>query len=99
MPKMMIKFDDLRRYCENHHCGSVPLEYIKQMRTVEAEPVRHGRWILERMPDGTPYCLHCSECDLDFAVMYTVVATDYCPDCGAKMETDRIFEREVCEDG
>lgn len=61
--------------------------------------VRHGRWILEREPDGTPYRLHCSECDPDFAVMYNVVATDYCPDCGAKMETDRIFEREVREDG
>lgn len=51
MSEMMIKFDDLRRYCENHHCGSVPLEYIKQMRTVEAEPVRHWIPCSERLPE------------------------------------------------
>ena len=34
MPEIMVRFDDLRRYCEKHHCGSVPLEYIKQMPTI-----------------------------------------------------------------
>ena len=34
MAEIMVRFDDLRRYCENRHCGSVPLEYIKQMRTI-----------------------------------------------------------------
>ena len=66
----------------------------QDLPTIEIEPVRHGRWILERKPDGTPYCLHCSECDPDFAVMYNGVATDYCPDCGVKMETDRVYERD-----
>ena len=69
-------------------------ELIAKQPTVEAEPVRHGRWILERKPDGTPYCLHCSECDPDFVVICNRGATDYCPDCGAKMETDRVYERD-----
>lgn len=34
MAEIMVRFDDLRRYCENRHCGSVPLEYIKQMPTI-----------------------------------------------------------------
>lgn len=67
---------------------------VDRQPTIEAEPVRHGRWILERNPDGTPYCLHCSECDPDFSVIYNGVATDYCPDCGVKMETDRVYERD-----
>lgn len=68
-------------------------EAIKELPTVNSER-QYGRWILERKPDGTPYCLHCSKCDPDFAVIYNGVATDYCPDCGAKMETDRVYERD-----
>lgn len=68
-------------------------------KIIDAQPTinpeqRCGRWILERKPDGTPYCLHCSECDPDFAVIYNQVATEYCPDCGAKMETDSVYERD-----
>lgn len=73
-------------------------DLIVEQPTIEAEPVRHGRWILERRPDGTPYCLHCSECDPDFAVIYNQVATGYCPDCGAKMENDRVYERDDYDD-
>lgn len=46
MAEIMVRYDDLRRYCENHHCGSVPLEYIKQMQTIEtkitAQPKSNG---------------------------------------------------------
>lgn len=70
-------------------------EWLIELKQRRKQPeVRHGRWILERTPDGTPYCLHCSECDPDFAVMYNRVATDYCPDCGAEMETDMVYERD-----
>lgn len=37
MADIMVRYDDFRRYCENRHCGSVPLEYIKQMPTVKVE--------------------------------------------------------------
>lgn len=43
MAELMVRYDDLRRYCEKRHCGSVPLEYIKQMMTIEAVPV--NRWV------------------------------------------------------
>lgn len=86
--------DDYGSCSKSGHDLREMLDELEALPTIEADPVRHGRWILEREPDGTPYCLHCSECDPDFAVMYNVVATNYCPDCGAKMETDRIYERD-----
>ena len=53
---------------------------------VDVAPVMHGRWILEREPNGKPYCFHCSVCDSDFQRIGIVVASDYCPNCGAKMD-------------
>lgn len=55
------------------------------VENIDAEPVRHGHWILEREPNGKPYCFHCSVCDYDFHHIGIKSATDYCPNCGAKM--------------
>ena len=52
----------------------------------DVEPVRHGCWILEKEPDGSPYCFHCSVCDGDFHYIGIKTAYDYCPNCGAKMD-------------
>ncbi|MDD6490279.1 MAG: hypothetical protein PUG48_10835, partial [Clostridia bacterium] len=49
---------------------------------------KHGKWILEREPDGKPYCFHCSICDSDFRYIGIKTAFDFCPNCGAKMETE-----------
>lgn len=57
--------------------------------SADVAPVRHGRWILEREPDGKPYCFHCSVCDDDFHYIGIVTASDYCPNCGAKMDGDK----------
>lgn len=90
MAEFMIRFDDLRRYCEKRHVGSVPIEYIKQMKTIEAEPVRHGRWIpieYDSYADGAPVWdkYVCSECGHEH-VGEEDTLTDYCPKCGAKMD-------------
>lgn len=92
MPEIMVRFDDLRIYCEKRHVGSVPLEYIKQMKTIEAEPVRHGQWI----EDHTD--LICSVCkwkysdELPFMSNHGLdsmtEAFARCPHCGAKMYAD-----------
>lgn len=65
---------------------------IKSLPAADVAEVRHGRWILEREPDGTPYCFHCSVCDNDFHHIGIMTATDYCPNCGALMKED---EHEV----
>lgn len=58
----------------------------KETPTIEAEPVKHGKWLLEREPDGNPNGFHCSVCDGDFHNVGIRVAYDYCPFCGARMD-------------
>lgn len=55
----------------------------------------HGRWILEREPNGKPYCFHCSVCDSDYHCIGIVVASDYCPNCGAKMDGRVVASRWI----
>ena len=46
--------------------------------TVDAEPVRHGRWL----KNGDRYC----ECSVCHHEGNTSGADNYCPNCGAKMD-------------
>ena len=58
-------------------------EIIDDAPTIEAEPVRRGKWTTHRTltHDGEWYC---SACDYEPTVFEN---TPYCPNCGAKMET------------
>lgn len=96
MAEIMVRFNDLRLYCEKRHCESVPIEYIKQMPTIEAEPVRHGHWIecdykymehgiIETVPKAG-FC--CSECRAAFQKK-NMTYKQYCAACGAKMDGRR----------
>lgn len=54
---------------------------IKQEPTVDAMPVVHGHWIVgEMQPHMT-----CSVCEHWFSLYQP---TNYCPNCGAKMDGD-----------
>jgi hypothetical protein len=89
MADIMVRYDDLRRYCEKRHCGSVPLEYIKQMPTIEAEPVRRGEWI--QIGGKT---MKCSVCGWYQSAKRTETvksgcfakAYHFCTACGARMD-------------
>lgn len=90
MAEIMVRYDDLRRYCEKRQCGSVPLEYIKQMQTIEAETVRHGRWIpteYDSYAGSDPVWdkYECSECGHEHNGEEDTL-TAFCPDCGARMD-------------
>ena len=61
--------------------------------TIEAEPVRHGRWIVTKEyndvidMDVVKYaCSACGEYRLSATTLSQ--ATNYCPNCGAKMDGD-----------
>lgn len=43
----------------------------------DVAPVLHGRWILEREPNGKPYCFHCSVCDSDYHYIGIMAVSDY----------------------
>ena len=63
----------------------VPAEFIEEAPTIEAEPVKRGKWT--RKDDRDPYGLgavfwyECSNCG---GIAYYECL--YCPNCGAKME-------------
>ena len=48
---------------------------LEEATTVDAEPVRHGHWVVDE--DGN---IKCSECG------HYGVGDDYCERCGAKMD-------------
>lgn len=54
---------------------------IQTAPTVDAKPVRHGKWIRYRDLNGIKRC-KCSEC----IVSYGNMDTPYCPNCGAIMD-------------
>ena len=58
---------------------------IDNAPTIDAVPVRHGRWTHERLPStsgGSYSVIRCSECLSQFPLF----ETKYCPNCGAKMD-------------
>lgn len=61
----------------------VKMEDIDNAPTIEAEPVRHGRWLY----DSCEMEFFCSVCSREAPVgMTTYHITNYCPNCGAKMD-------------
>ena len=76
-----------QRYTEGwNDCMMRVKSMVSKAPTADVAPVVHGRWILEREPNGKPYCFHCSVCDSDYHCIGIVVASDYCPNCGAMMD-------------
>ena len=71
-------------------CDTVMRAEINAMPTVDAEPVRHGKWIPEAYDDM--FCC-CSECGThEYKETIEVLHYDYCPYCGAKMDAEREEE-------
>ena len=61
-------------------------QYVTLMSAADVAEVKHGKWLLETQPNGKPYCYHCSVCDDDFHYIGITMVSDYCPNCGAKMD-------------
>lgn len=69
----------------------------KDAPTVDAEPVKHGRWILDGIIKNYPkqdvnkyYLLICSECGCMHRTRRCesggFINADFCPKCGARMD-------------
>lgn len=80
----LIDADELR-----DRVGYIEYEYghineeIDKMPTIEAEPIRHGKWIESEKSD---FNWECSECGYGL----TDNKLTYCYDCGAKMDLDEV---------
>ena len=74
--------------CREHGCGMMSV--IDKQTTIEAEPVKHGRWIDSC---GHPLAMQlalnsgkCSECGLYSGLWAINQPYKYCPFCGARMD-------------
>ena len=71
-------------------------KWIENAPTVEAEPVRHGKWIIRYNPGTEWYRITCSVCDEDVTSTAPCIGFfpnvkvlwDYCPNCGCRMDKD-----------
>lgn len=87
--KAIPPFDDV---IGSIRCGvRLARNIVEDEPTVDAVPVRHGKWIHEVR--YTIDSLHsyqqyrCSECDMTY-----ITNTKYCPNCGARMDAERKEE-------
>lgn len=67
------------RYAEN--CKPITDRIIDSIPAANVEPVRHGRWIATH----DEFC-SCSLCKYPVHVAWS--RTNYCPNCGAKMDEE-----------
>ena len=74
------------------------LEVVSTMPTVNAEPVRHGRWTWD---DEGYYCSECLCHAYGNALECLDGTYQYCPFCGAKMDesNEQLDERGEDEQG
>ena len=67
---------------------------ITSASTVEAQPVKHGRWMNRNgHPVSTAlscYSAKCSECELYSGMQYINKPYNYCPYCGTRMDLKEI---------
>lgn len=81
--------------------GKAAIAEVSECPTIEAEPVRHGRWVVDDL--GRTHCSGCGE-RLPFMHCYSddpccdydeewdeewdeeIPESRYCPNCGAKMD-------------
>ena len=60
---------------------------IEKQPTIDAEPVRHGKWLFIRMHEDGNGAYECSLCHMGER-HFPQVKVNYCWNCGAKMESE-----------
>ena len=65
-------------------------QYVHMQPTIDAEPVVHGEWVTTRtiIHDGELHCSLCRQEALAECGRHTYIKSNYCPNCGAKMEVE-----------
>lgn len=71
--------------CDKNYCGRTSCA-IWTAKSEDVSPVVHGTWLLRHIGHG-----HYWECSICHATpIYVTNNTNYCPNCGAKMDDDHI---------
>ena len=77
---LCVNMDSGEQFDKATHCVDV-------MPTVDAVPVRHGKWKLIRMEDNGDGFYTCSNCDRG-DIHSPLVNVPYCWYCGARMDEE-----------
>lgn len=86
---------------EKHECtrcdnieGDPRAHFYEDCPLPDAEPVVHGHWLKNVLFYGTHTCSNCGKDPNHFecATGYVEILSDYCPNCGAKMDGCRNEE-------
>lgn len=91
----LIDADELMELYDGCDGLSVPIAVVRQniedAPTIDAEPVRHGHWIMKKTTADAPYtvCSHCNTSvkynDEYGMVVMNLKGANYCPNCGSDM--------------
>ena len=72
-------------HCDFPYLSETTLEeLIDEAPTIDAEPVKHGKWIGYAGTIGN----ECSVCGKWIDVLQGTVEMNYCPNCGARMDRE-----------
>ena len=99
--KFPIRLDhyDKEHGNENYVYGvEAVLEYAQHLPIIDADPVKHGRWIYSDTIGGMRYyrCTNCSEQERDCIVNENEIKWyNFCPNCGAKMMDEKSDTDEI----
>lgn len=63
-------------------------EFLQSRHTIDAEPVRHGRWIQSKTVPSYHHCSCCKRAHNMPMSCNVYVLPYYCMDCGAKMDLE-----------
>lgn len=77
-----------QEYDEPYLVSAVPEEVIRSLPPADVAPVRHGQWIFkcDDQPISNDKVYGCSLCDDKNRRYYEWQLSNYCPNCGAKMD-------------
>lgn len=91
MLKFLIKQNGCHGWKESHYSAEWVYSWLESQDEVEAEPVKHGRWV---RPEGFYWRPECSECGYYGSVLdEPIIPFNYCPNCGAKMDGEDNAEK------
>lgn len=90
MTKRLIDADELleRSWRWAINSREAVQQMIEGCPTIDAEPVRHGKWITEECLPGVAICSICGHEIRGIGCQYT----KYCDECGARMDEERKEE-------
>lgn len=84
-------YEQIVDYCKERDLTIIPKDTLRKL---QAEPVRHGRWLIGVGENGEPIGTYCSECGwsweqnivvIQLNKVFSRIETPRCPNCGARM--------------